>query len=189
MFLKLLAFLGALVFVATTADSQMGSDDILSWPLVSVCQVFTDPQAFDGKMIRLRGVAAGTDEGGFLISPQHCPTVYVTGDHKWPLWVALTAPDSGQRLHKPVFVYDSHSEEILLNKYRMLQKRYPDRCLLSTDAGLFETRSDWSKSRAVYTNGSSRYLGFGNQNIAPAQLLLKGYVDVEVDPECGPRAP
>ena len=174
--------------IALAGDSQVATEDVLSWPLVSVCQVLAGPQAFDGKMIRLRGVAAGTDEGGFLSATSQCSTVYKTGGYEWPRWVALTGPDNGQRLHKPSFVYDAQSEKIPFGRYRLLQKRYPDRCLLLTDAGLFETRADWSKSRAVYPDGSSKYIGFGNDGVAPAQLLLKSVVDVEVDPECAPQA-
>lgn len=184
MFLKLLASAAVLALATTSADSRVDSDDVRSWPLVSVCQVLADPQTFDGKLIRLRGVVVGTDEGGFLGAPLQCSKAYKTGDHVWPSWVALTGPGSRQRLHNPLFVYDPESEQVPFDKYRLLQKKYPDRCLLLTDAGLFETRADWSKSRAVYPNGSSKYVGFGNDGVAPAQLLLKSVVDVEVDPTC-----
>jgi hypothetical protein len=187
MFLRPLAFVAAIALLAA-ADGQVIGDDVLSWPLVSVCQVLAAPQAFNGKVVRLRGAVMETDEGSFLSGERLCPNVYKADGHRWLSLVARVDPGNPQRLHDPHFAYDARSEAGPSARYVLLRKTHPDRCILWTEAGLFETRTDWSTSRITYPDGSSKYAGFGNDGIAPAQLLLKSVVDVEVDPKCGPKA-
>ena len=187
MFLRPLAFLAGIALMAT-ANGQVVADDVPSWPLVSVCQVLAAPQTFDGKLIRLRGAVTETDEGSFLSGERLCPNIYKINGHRWPSLVARVDPEDPRHLHDPHFAYDAKSEAGPSAKYALLRKTHPDRCVLWTEAGLFETRADWSRSRITYPDGSSKYVGFGNDGIAPAQLLLKSVVDVEVDPKCRPKA-
>ncbi len=169
---------------ALTTVAQVNDDAVQLWPLVSVCDVLASPQSYNGALLRLRGLGLESNEGSFLRAAADCPVVFKTGIYVWPNLVAITTPLDRSRIHTPSFQYETDSEQILLSKIKALQEKYPDKCLLITYAGLFETRTDWSKSRAEYPDGSSRYLGFGNQNLAPAQLLAKRAVDVEVDLPC-----
>lgn len=154
------------------------------WPTLSVCQVLSSPLAFNGKLIRLTGLVVETDEGAFVSGENDCPRIVRTGNHVWPTLIAITSPSSSARLHNPAFGYDKDSERVPFAKYRELKKHFSDKCLVWTFSGMFETREDWANAQAHYPNGSSKYLGFGNQNLAPGQLLRHGVVDVEVSPRC-----
>ncbi len=169
---------------ALAAVGQVTDDAVLCWPLVSVCDVLGSPQSFNGALVRLRGIGMGSDEDSFMSASPECKVIFRTGEYVWPNLVAITTPTSRSRVHIAPFVYDVKSEEATVSRYNALRKDYPDKCLVVTYAGLFETRTDWSRSKAVYPDGSSRYLGFGDQNAAPAQLLAKRAVGVEVDSAC-----
>jgi hypothetical protein len=149
----------------------------------TVCEILSQPLQYDGKVVRIRSRQAGTDEGLWL-SGDECPGILATGQHIWPseIWVQL--PSSPFHLHPIDFQFDAQSQRRVEAKYRELTARAPDRCIVWTYTGLFETRRNWSEARAVYANGTSKFVGFGHQGEAPGQIIIKSADDVSVVPNC-----
>jgi hypothetical protein len=91
---------------------------------------------------------------------------------------------SNLRLHSVDFTYDWQSSKRVDAKYHRLLRSGPRDCMVFTYTGLFETRRDWSTAKVTYPNGTSKVMGFGHLNDAPAQLLIKSSDDVSLVPNC-----
>ena len=113
-----------------------------------------------------------------------CPGILTTGKHIWPsiIWFSTPSMPTPNRLHPIDFQLDSESEDRVEAKYRALKGRTPDRCIVWTYTGLFETRRNWSDAQAIDVNGDP--LGFGHLGKAPGQLIAKSADDVAVIPNC-----
>jgi len=155
-------------------------------PVITVCDALRAGSFYDGRMVRIRGRIDGTTEGTWLVGDD-CPGVLVTDQHLWPSWVWLAQPGWPLVLHPIDFKFDKLSGLHFRRAYRRLAKRTPDRCILSTVTGLFETRTDWLGQKLTYRNGASKYAGFGHLGEAPAQLILRSEDSVEVIPGCAAR--
>jgi hypothetical protein len=175
------------IIAAVLAIGQVPAQTKPEPPLLSICDVLSRPLEYNGKLVRVSGKQQGTNEGVWLVTDK-CPGVFVTNDYVWPteIWLAYagTNPNPESEPAAINFQFDFGSEKRAISKYRKLRRKAPAECLVFTFAGLFETRSDWSKSRIYYpTNSTWRTLGFGHLNAAPAQLLLTSE-DVEIMPQC-----
>jgi hypothetical protein len=151
-----------------------------------VCDVLRGPLEYDGRLINIRGVLRGTDEGEWLVG-EGCSGTLVTDGYVWPTGIWLTAPGYRGVLHLIDFKLDEDSGRRFSRRYKHLNKRVPENCIISTLTGLFETRRDWSKFKAVYPNGAWKLLGFGHLGEAPGQLVIKSEDDVAVDPNCSAK--
>ena len=150
--------------------------------IVTVCDILSKPLQFNGRMVTIRSRVEGTDEGGWLTG-NDCPGALVTDQHTWPSEIALVA---WAGLHHPPvdFGFDADSERRANARYKELRTRAPDRCIVWTYTGLFETRTNWSESIAVYADGTSKLIGFGHGGEAPGQLIIKSVDDVSIIPNC-----
>jgi hypothetical protein len=157
---------------------------------LTVCGVLSAPLKYDGRIVQIRGRLEGTSEGAWLAGDT-CPGVFVTEGQVWPSHLFLGAPDmpAPLRLHHVDFSYDFDSERRTMAKASALLKSVPARCLVFTYTGMFETRADWSRAKAVRPDGTWKYLGFGHLNGSPGQLLVKSEDDVEAVPSCVGRGP
>jgi hypothetical protein len=158
-------------------------------PVISVCEILSDPLRFDGKVVQIRARMTGTDEGSWFID-ENCDGVLETDGHVWPSEIAmapapsLIAPRPLTYLHRVDFNFDFGSSQRLTQKAQMLLRTVPVECLMWTYTGMFETRSDWSKVKKVYPNGTWIFLGFGHLGEAPGQLIPKSADNVEAIPNC-----
>ena len=180
-----------LASMATLVASAQG--DGKKEPVISVCEILSDPLRFDGKVVHIRARTRGTDEGSWFID-ENCDGVFATDGYVWPSEIAmapapsLIAPRSQTYLHRVEFSFDFESSQRLTQKAQMLLLTVPVECLIVTYTGIFETRSDWSKSKRVYSDGTWILLGFGHGGGAPGQLIPKSADDVEAIPNCAANA-
>ncbi len=114
----------------------------------------------------------GTGEGNWFTGDK-CPGVFKSGNYQWPsiIWFSTPTMPNRSRLHTIDFQFDSESEYLMEARYRALKQRVPDRCIIWTYLGLFETRNDWSDPLAIGVDGNP--LGFGHLGKAPGQLIAK----------------
>ena len=152
---------------------------------LSVCEILAHPLKYDGLLVTIRDRVEGTDEGGWLVGDR-CPGVFVTDGYVWPSSISLEMPTipSNLRLHSVDFTYNWQSSKRVDAKYHRLLRSGPRDCMVFTYTGLFETRRDWSAAKVIFPNGTSRVIGFGHLNDAPAQLLMKSGDDVSLIPNC-----
>jgi hypothetical protein len=157
----------------------------LEMPIVSVCEILSQPLNYDGRLITIRSRIEGTTEGTWFVDDS-CPGIFATEGHAWPSEIALAMPGlpSQLQLHTIDFKFDFESERRVQSMSRRLRRRYPPSCLLYTYTGLFETRRDWSRAKLSYADGTSKLAGFGHLGEAPGQLILKSAVHVVVNAKC-----
>jgi|SRR5579883_1809314 len=154
---------------------------------LTVCEILSSPLSYEGRIVTIVGPIQGTDEGTWFVG-EDCPGVWVAEGHKWPSVIALMTPNSippPLRIHTVDFMFDLESDRRVERKYRSLASGVPPRCVLFTYTGMLETQKDWTKAKAVYPDGTWRFIGFGHLGEAPARLLLKSADDVTVRPNCG----
>jgi hypothetical protein len=176
----------SLVEIGTTAICQPASSE--APPRVTVCEILAAPLRYDGHLVSVSGRFAGTDEGSWVYSDD-CPGVLVTDEHVWRSEIALVNPNVQPplRLHPVDFNFDHESERRAKAKYQNLRKHVPERCILVSITGLFETRRNWSDAKRNYPNGTWRFAGFGHLGEAPGQLLVKSQDEVVVVPGCSAK--
>ncbi len=152
-------------------------------PTVTVCDLLSQPLKYDGMLVRIHDRIEGTDEGNWFTSDK-CPGVLVTNKYVWSsvIWFSTPSMTDPLRLHAIDFQFDPESRDRMVAKYRALKRRVPDRCVVWTYLGLFETRRDWSDPRAIKVDGDPR--GFGHLGEAPGQLIAKKAEDVAAVPNC-----
>lgn len=135
-------------------------------PLVAVCDVLRDPLRYDGELIQIRGEVVGTEEGSWL-KGFDCPGVLKTDGYVWDSLISLDLPGNPLQIHQVDFEHDFTADRRLEQKYRLLRRKLPDKCIALTYTGLFETRKEWQRMM----NGKPR--GFGHLNAAPGALIIK----------------
>ena len=148
--------------------------------IVTVCDILSKPLQFKPKMVTIRSQVTGTDEGAWLISSD-CPGALITDQHVWPSEIALVAANYRRSVD---FQFDEKSQRRADARYKELRVRAPDRCIAFTYTGLFETRTNWSESKAIYADGTFKFMGFGHLSEAPAQLIEKSVDDVSIIANC-----
>ena len=159
----------------------------------SVCEILSHPAQFDGKLVKVRARTRGTDEGTWFMG-EGCDGVFVTEGHVWPSEIAMAeapvpfAPRSVAYLHSVDFEYDMAARQRMAQKAQLLLRTVPQECLVVTYTGMFETRSDWSKAKQIYPDGTWIFVGFGHLGEAPGQLIPKSADDVEAIPNCTANA-
>jgi hypothetical protein len=175
----------AIAFVCLNARSEGQNLAKPAAAPLGVCEILAHPLQYDGKLVTIRGRVGSTDEGVWIFS-DGCRGVLTTDGYTWPSEIAVAMPTAPPplRLHSIDFEYDSKSRQKVVAKYKSLRRRWPERCLVMTDTGLFETRDDWSKAKMEYPNGTWKFAGFGHLGEAPGQLILKSEDDVSVVPSC-----
>jgi hypothetical protein len=154
--------------------------------VLTVCEILSMPSSYDGKLVTIRERVSNTDEGAWLEGIK-CPGVFVTDGVVWPRSIWLQYSDSRvTRLHQPDFSKELilRSEYIAERKYVQLKRRVPDRCIVWTYTGMFETKQNWSSAKVTYHDGTSRFIGFGHLGDAPAQLLIRTVDAVSELPNC-----
>jgi hypothetical protein len=174
--------LGLSLGITAALFAQGRKKETSNLPILSVCEILSNPLKYDGQLLRIRDVIRGTDEGAWFAGEQ-CPGVFVTEGHVWPSLIFLGVPGNPLQLHSVDFNYDSASQDRLTPKYKQLKRRVSEDCIAWTYAGVFETRKDWTAAEAK-TIDPSRPRGFGHANAAPGEFLVKSADDVSAIPNC-----
>ena len=163
--------------------------------VMTVCDLLLNPIEFDGTIVTVRGKSQATGEGTWLEGAD-CSGVFVTPavldssgkivaeERVWPSVIWLALPSSHDNLRPVNFEFSVESDRRVLAKFKKLQAIASANCIRWTYTGMFETRKEWSKKDAEHL---IIFRGFGHQNYAPAQLVLKSKDDVESIPGCHPQ--
>jgi hypothetical protein len=162
--------------------AQSGKKETSNLPILTVCEILSSPLKYDGRLIQIRDVIRGTDEGSWFVGDQ-CLDLFVTEGHAWPSLISLEMPGNPLQLHSVDFKYDFASQDRLTSKYKQLKRRVSEDCIAWTYTGVFETRKDWTAAEAR-TIDPGRLRGFGHLNAAPGHLILKSADDVTAIPHC-----
>jgi hypothetical protein len=145
--------------------------------LLTVCELLTSPDKYNGKMVTVRAIVKGTDEGAWL-SDLKCPATFRTGSLSWPWAIALASRT--QAMKPPDFSFDEQADQQIRQKLlQMNQNNRPIRIWL-TYIGRFETHTDLAHAVVRDSNGVVQPAGFGHLNWAPAQLVVKTEKDLDV---------
>ena len=155
-----------------TVTHMIAGQAISNSGALSVCDVLREPLRFNGQIIIVKGVLVETDEGSWLTGPE-CPGVFHTNQHVWPSFISLSIPPVPRALHMVAFSFDQESNRRARSEYKRLLRKHKMDSICWLVEGLFESRTDWERFRAIYPSGESRYNGFGHQSSAPAQLIMK----------------
>jgi hypothetical protein len=171
---RVMKFLTILIVASPFALGQAQTLVQSQIPVLTVCEILSQRMHYDGKVVSIRASIHSTNEGVWLDS-KNCPGLITTDEYVWPSMIAIQISDAD-------FTSSYEGLRKLGPKLKRLGRRAPERCIIWTYTGVFETRSTYDK--VSYPNGSSTYIGFGHLGAAPAQLLWKTADDVNVDPNC-----
>ena len=168
-------FLTMLIVAAPLALGQTKTSVESQIPVLTACEILSQRMNYNGKLVSIRASIHSTDEGVWL-DGKNCPGLITSDEYAWPSMIAVQTADPRD------FTSSYEGLRKLGPKLKRLGRRTPDRCIIWTYTGVFETRATYEK--VSYPNGSSTYIGFGHLGAAPAQLLWKTADDVNVDPNC-----
>jgi hypothetical protein len=163
-------YLTMLIMAAPLALGQIKAPVELQIPVLTACEILSQRMDYNGKLVSIRARIHGTDEGVWL-DGRDCPGLITSDEYVWPSMISTQTSDAD-------FTSSFEGMRKLRPKLMRLGRRAPERCIIWTYTGVFETRSTYEK--VSYPNGSSTYIGFGHLGAAPAQLLLKTVDDVNI---------
>lgn len=158
----------ALVFYWTQVPHVTPSQTTQQPQVLSVCELFSNIQAYRGKMISVRGVYY------FGLRDSGCSNHLETQGWVWPtaLWVTDSSDRSGVDEQPVEFSTDSASrreldetEARLLKEIKAKRKR-----LVVTITGLLRTREKYVRVDTHYGRIGN---GYGHLNAFPAELVIK----------------
>ncbi len=136
----------------------------------SVCELLANPQQFNGKTVKVRGIVEGGMEGSWLRSDD-CPERFSVGENSLPRGISLSyQSEYGVAAPRKMVHIERVDRQI-----REMRQRVKSGFLLLTHTGVFETRTDWK----LLNNGAGdkRLWGFGHLNTFPAQLVVVDIAD------------
>ncbi len=139
----------------------------------SVCEVLADLASFNGKMISVRGAVLG-GQGTFLVG--NCQSKLVVKGFTWPNLIWLTFPYKSST----PFNADLATYQHVMDAVKRMHPGKNDQIVL-TYLGVLES-DDLAKRTSLNRMGQPTGIGFGAQNMAPAQLVIKTVMDPQVIP-------
>lgn len=151
---------------------------------VDICELFKVPSRWNGEMVSVRAVIEpGFGEGGPWLSGELCNAHVQVKGVTFANVIALRDPRSNShRLHSVDFQWDEGSKEQLNAVLSPLD--WDRQQLRVTVVGLYET---WERIGDLIQEGRPYlYNGFGEQNSAPAQILVRNIKDTVVETKNNP---
>ncbi len=135
----------------------------------SVCELLANPQRFNGRTIKVRGIVEGGMEGSWLES-DNCPERFYVGEYSLPKAISLSYRSEFGVAAPRNMAHIERVDQQIQKKLRKMKSSV----LLLTHTGVFEARTAWK----LLNNGSGdkRLWGFGHLNGFPAQLVI---IDIE----------
>jgi hypothetical protein len=131
----------------------------------SVCELLANPQQFNGKSVKVRGIVEGGMEGTWLKSGE-CTERYSVGENSLPMAITLSyQSEYGQTPTRNT----AHIERVGQQISEQRKKTKSD-VLMLTYTGILETRTEWKI--LTLSSGEKQVWGFGLLNAFPAQLVV-----------------
>ena len=162
--------------MAVQADSRHETPQSLA-PL-SVCDVIAnDPTKLNGKVIKVRGLLGGTDEGTWLM--EECNTHLVTKGLTWENDLSVYVDASDESI--------ARSWERMGAELRRLRADTTRDKVWVTIVGRLETRASMEDEVAQTAHGLVK-VGFGHMSGSPAEINVLSVQDITVErrPSRGP---
>jgi len=131
----------------------------------TVCELLANPQSFNRKAVRVRGIVEGGTEGAWLESSD-CPGKFYVGKRSLPNAISL----SYQSEFGDAPPRNSAHIERVERQIKEKQRKMKSSVVTLTYSGVFETRTDWIASTS--STGDVQLMGFGHLNSFPAQLVV-----------------
>jgi hypothetical protein len=148
-----------------------GSED--SEHVNTVCELLANPQQFNGKFLKVRGVVEGGMEGAWLKSAD-CPERFYVGENSLPKAISLSYQSEFGNAPPRNTAHIQRVEQQIREK----QRKTKPSVLMLTYTGVFETRTDW---KVVTSGRGEKHLwGLGHLNAFPAQLVVTDIADPEI---------
>jgi hypothetical protein len=138
----------------------------------SVCHVLKNLKELNGKMVGVRGALVSGGHGSFLSG--ECPSHVTMKGFTWPDVIWLTFPQSSEGRS----AVDMTAHERVQKTIKGLRVREGDQVIV-TYVGVLEAK-DLAESVGVSSTGQVVGFGFGPDNDAPAQLLIRTVMDPSV---------
>lgn len=136
--------------------------------VLSICEVLRNPARLRGRVLSIRGFLVTTEEGSWLSGD--CRDHLVTKGLTWSnaIWILVTGET------------DFPALERMGEKVSRERRGQADRVWV-TYVGMLETKSSMDDEVGLDDKGSTRRLGFGHLNDAPAQIDVRTARDVVIE--------
>jgi hypothetical protein len=146
---------------------------------VAICDVFANIERWNGQMVEVQGIIEAWS--GYWLAGRNCETRIRIGNVRYENLIALINPKGAEKisLHKVPYVWDLTS----WNKFQeaiYYAGFYSERVRM-TVVGLYETRTP--RDALVNSRFPDQYFGFGDQGVAPAQILVREVKDIVREPD------
>lgn len=136
---------------------------------VPLCELFSAPLSWHGKLIEIEGPVSTSTEGGPWVDGPDCPAQIVVKGERFPNSILLTAPDPAWTDLPIPFPANTESSRRFWHALAQVDRKR-DRLVVRA-VGLFETRvplDDLIRRDRPFPDN-----GFGHMGGAPAQLIVK----------------
>ena len=138
---------------------------------VGLCDLLANPARWNGVMLETRGVIT-LSHGAWLDGTKTCRRPFVLDGITFDSLIALTDPqDRGLALHRVPYSWDHADWNGIVTM--SLQSKPGLEDIVATVVGVFETRDPLSSLINLRLPGGK--FGFGDQGIAPGQILPRGF--------------
>lgn len=113
-------------------SAQAKKEDASNLPVLTVCEILSNPLKYDGQLIRIRDIVRGTAEGNWFVGDD-CPNTFEAEGYRFPslIWPVIPGGPLPQ-LHTVDFSYDFASQGPTDTKVQATQAQ-PVRELHSVD--------------------------------------------------------
>ncbi len=141
-------------------------------PVIPICELFQDLQAWKGKRIAVRGESADTREGAWIAGS--CPGRFYTGKHRWPVLLTRGVPAYFSTETEPLIprtraTGPAKGEDQLRGRSSLVRS--------ATYVGVLRMREQYD---VACSNGFYFGSGYGHMNAAAAELIVEAEFDQEV---------
>lgn len=142
---------------------------------VALCDLLSKLTHWDGQMIETRGVVVAS--GYLYLEAKNCKLEGEIVNSSFPNWLALTAPSDHLRLHTVQYKMDQVSLRQVNLDLRRADKNTQQ--VSATAIGVVETNMPPKRPGGPPPHS---YVGFGDQDSAPGQILIKIFKDIVIEP-------
>ena len=144
---------------------------------VAICDAFRQPERWIGKMIEIRGIIEPM--GSVFLTGRDCRDHVVFGQARFENFINLADPKDKRLTRLSVGYEWSPASWQALNYAIQYSRLYGER-ITATVIGMFET--DTRKEAMVSKFDPTRGMAYGDQGVAPIQILVKELKDIVRQP-------
>jgi hypothetical protein len=146
----------------------------------SICKIFSKPSAYDGKLVRIRAVYAGSFEGSYLFDPKCGKDVWFTTPIS-----AVAVSGLYPKVAEPSFslIEDKEYQKFKHFAYPTAENLQPSYRVTATFTGRIDQRKGFKIEKNAFGNG------FGHLGGSEFQFILRSVSDVAAEEAKGNLEP